>query len=228
MGVVDTIPDLNHISDLSYRPSGYFSRYRKEMMEFVPSEARRILDVGCGTGGFGTLIRERQECELWGVESDSHAAKAAEERFHRVLNGDISEILHALPKGHFDCVVFNDVLEHLIDPYMVLSVIKENLSSDGSIVCSIPNVRHVSVLYDLIVSKQWRYEEEGILDKTHLRFFTKKSIVDMFTMLGYDVLRIEGINAKTSRKAKLLIMLTLGLLSDTEFQQFGCIAKRKR
>jgi hypothetical protein len=101
---------------------------------------------------------------------------------------------------------------------------KEKLSPDGVIVASIPNVRYFRNLFDLVVRGTWDYEDFGILDKTHLRFFTKKSIKEMFESLGYRILRIHGINATPSWKVALFNLATLGAFSDTQYLQFCCVA----
>jgi len=119
-------------------------------------------------------------------------------------------------------------LEHLADPYTVLFNIKTKLNKNGVVVSSIPNVRYYSNLKKLLIDKQWQYEDLGILDKTHLRFFTEKSIKDTFDRLGYEIVKLSGINAfNPTWKFKLLNIITLGNLSDTKFAQFGCIAKNK-
>jgi hypothetical protein len=79
----------------------------------------------------------------------------------------------------------------------------------------------------LVIDKQWKYEKYGVLDKTHLRFFTKKSILEMFEMLGYNVLSLDGINSIWPWKVRLLNMLLFGALSDTRYLEFACVAKPK-
>jgi SAM-dependent methyltransferase len=163
--------------------------------------------------------------EVWGIEIDKQAGSIAQTRIDKVLIGDLSVIIEELPDGYFDCIVFNDVLEHLVDPFNILLNIKKKLSSDGLIVSSIPNVRYFYNLRDLLIKKQWRYEDAGILDKTHLRFFTFRSMLDMYKSLGYDVKIIEGINPITLWKFNLLNCFSFGYLADTRYSQFACVAK---
>lgn len=215
--------------DFRKKPSDYFSGDRKEMVAFVPEDSRRTLDVGCGEGLFSAELKKRCQAETWGIEIDTTAAATARRRLDHVVQGDIAAVIDRLPERYFDCVVFNDVLEHLADPYTVLARLKDKLSERGVVVASIPNVRHISVLRELLIEKQWRYVDAGILDKTHLRFFTRKSILGMFDVLGFDVVRIQGINRTTSfKKFHLWNILCLGQLSDARFSQYACVARPRR
>lgn len=213
------------LTDLATKPGGYFTQTRFEMLRFIPTTARRILDVGCGEGILGLRLKEKLGAEVCGVELAASAADVARERLDRVFCGDIMEQLDHFQDHYFDCIVFNDVIEHLVDPYGMLLRIKQKLARHGVAVCSIPNIRYFRNLFNLVVRGEWHYEECGILDKTHLRFFTKKSITEMFESLGYRIVRIEGINRTPSWKVALLNLGTFGLLRDTRYMQFGCVAQ---
>jgi 2-polyprenyl-3-methyl-5-hydroxy-6-metoxy-1,4-benzoquinol methylase len=184
-----------------------------------------VLDVGCGIGYFGKSIKEKTSAEVWGIELDEESAKIAESNIDKVIVGDVNQIIETLPEKHFDCIVFNDVLEHLVDPYSVLLNIKKLLSENAVVVSSIPNVRYIGNLKRLLINKQWRYVDAGILDKTHLRFFTKLSIKDMFEDLGYEIIQMEGINPVKTWKFDLLNILSYGYLSDTRFLQFASVVR---
>ena len=208
----------------SPKPIEYHAHARREMLDFVPPGARRVLDVGCGEGLFGALLKQRG-AEIWGIEPAPEAAALASERLDKVLTSDVETALAKLPPHGFDCVVFNDVLEHLVDPGAVLQRSRELLTAGGLIVCSIPNVRYFQNLWNLLAHKQWRYEDEGILDRTHLRFFTERSIRDMFDEHGFELVRMQGINGFTSWKFALISRLSFGLLSDVFHLQFACVAR---
>jgi 2-polyprenyl-3-methyl-5-hydroxy-6-metoxy-1,4-benzoquinol methylase len=131
-----------------------------------------------------------------------------------------------LPVGYFDCIVFNDVLEHLMDPWKVLSDSKKLLAPGGCVVASIPNMRFYDVLKQLIVNKQWQYKEAGIMDFTHIRFFTVESIRDMFVKSGYRVVVLKGINyEKMPFFYYLLNLLTLNAFGDLRYVQYACVAR---
>lgn len=198
---------------------------RPEMISYIPKNAKKILEVGCGSGLFGHQLKCELNAEVWGVELNADAAASAEKRIDKILVGDIHQLAGSLPSAYFDCIVFNDVLEHLINPFDVLSKMRKKLSPGGVVVCSIPNIRYFFTLKDLLIKKQWEYADNGILDRTHLRFFTKKSIMNMFNSLNYEIIKIEGIHAAKSWKLTLLNILFAGHLSDTKYLQFACVAK---
>jgi 2-polyprenyl-3-methyl-5-hydroxy-6-metoxy-1,4-benzoquinol methylase len=212
----------------SEKPAVYFSQPRPEMVKFIPANAKRILDVGCAEGTFGASLKQMFGSEVWGVEPVPAVAEIASQRLDRVLCGDISAELDQCDDGYFDCIIFNDVLEHLVDPYHVLVDVKRKLSPQGVVVASIPNIRYFPVLKDYVFRGEWRYEDAGIMDKTHLRFFTRKSIIDMFPSLGYRLLRLEGINPRPSWKFTALNFVLLGRLSDSRYLQFACVAQPVR
>ncbi len=213
--------------DLSVKNHGYYAYERKEMLPYVPESAKRVLDVGCGAGFFGHEVKRIRGAEVWGVEIDETAAATAVENLDRVLVGDIHLLMSSIPDDYFDCVTFNDVLEHLVDPYGVLRRVKGKLRKGGVIVASLPNIRYHKVLKELLIRKQWQYRDEGILDKTHLRFFTKNSIIDMFRDLDFRILALEGMNKTRSRNFKLLNMVLFGFLSDAQYAKFTCVAEPK-
>ena len=213
------------IADLSTKPDGYYTQSRPDMLPFIPRDAKRILDVGCGQGGFASKLKELLGAEVWGIEYVPAAAEVARRHLDRVLVGDVMQRLDQLPDCYFDCITFTDVLEHLIDPYRVLLEMKQKLSPEGVIVASIPNIRFFPYLFDLVVRGSWNYEDQGILDKTHLRFFTKKSILEMFQSLGYRIIRLEGINGFGPKRKLLLNVLTLWRMSDTAHLQFACVVQ---
>lgn len=216
------------MSDVEVKHRNYFGRTRSEMLPFIPVRSTRILDVGCADGSFSRQLKENREAEVWGIELNEKMAMRARDCLDNVLVGDIGEVLTKLPINYFDCIIFNDVLEHLVDPYNVLRKIKSNLADDGSVVSSIPNIRYYYALREVLIEKQWRYRDYGIFDRTHVRFFTQASIVDMFDSSGFDILQIQGINAFKSWKFSLLNRLLFGHLSDMRFEQFACVAKPRR
>jgi GT2 family glycosyltransferase/2-polyprenyl-3-methyl-5-hydroxy-6-metoxy-1,4-benzoquinol methylase/Tfp pilus assembly protein PilF len=157
----------------------------------VDPKSQTILDVGCATGMFGSQMKQKLGAEVWGVEPVEDIGEKAKDVIDKVYIGKIEDQINQLPKNYFDSIIFADVLEHLEDPYLILDLIKEKLSDNGEIIASIPNVRHWSVLKDLIEGK-WEYQDAGILDRTHLRFFTKSSIIKMFQNAGYKINDIQA------------------------------------
>lgn len=213
--------------NVAQKDLGYFSQKRPEMLQYIPRGAKKILDVGCADGSFSVAVKKQNDAEVWGIELEPKVANEAEPKLHKMLVGDVNDLIDSLPDNYFDCIVFNDILEHLVDPNSLLDQIKKKLTQEGAVVASIPNVRYISTLVDLVIKKRWDYADSGILDRTHLRFFTQSSIRSMFESLGYDVIKLEGINPTKGWKFLLLNLLTLGFLSDAKYLEFACVAKPK-
>lgn len=217
---------------MSDEPAPY--RYdfpRTEMLPFVPPDVSRILDVGCATGAFVELLgADRPALESWGIESDPTAVRVARPRMTSLVVGHFPDVNDQLPAGSFDCVFFNDVLEHMIDPGLALAATPALLSAGGRVVASIPNVRHVSVLAQLVVRGEFRYTDTGILDKTHLRFFTRRSILRLFGESGWHVEQISGINWTPWPRLPVWLQrrmsqLTGGRLDEFLFKQYAVVAR---
>lgn len=218
------MPD--HGFDYSDKVEGYFSCTRKEMLPFIPTSAHLILDIGCGDGSFGAALKRTRDVEVTGVEAYPVAADRARAVLDQVLGRNVEVDQLELPHGYFDCIVYNDVLEHLRDPWLTVSRLSCFLKPRGHVVSSIPNVRYFDVFKDLLVNKEWDYQDEGVLDRTHLRFFTEKSIPRLFEETGYEVLQMEGIYGRRFPwKFALLNWLSSGRFDDVAYQRFACVAR---
>jgi 2-polyprenyl-3-methyl-5-hydroxy-6-metoxy-1,4-benzoquinol methylase len=160
-----------NLFEINKKPQGYYSD-RGDMLKYVPDTVNTLLDVGCGEGLFGHTLKQKRNIVVWGVELFEKEANKAKDKLDRVLVGNI-ELNHLdLPNDYFDCVVFNDVLEHLQYPWIVLNKIKKYLKQGGYVIASIPNIRYYEIVKKLLLKKEWEYEDSGVMDKTHLRFFT--------------------------------------------------------
>ena len=210
----------------------YFECARPEMLELFPSKSRRVLDVGCGSGVFGETLRDRFGCEVWGVEPDSKSAGKASATLHRAIHGCFDERLE-LPANYFDCICFNDVLEHMADPAFALELARKLLAPDGKIIASIPNIAQFPILWRLAVRGRWDYTERGILDKTHLRFFTRNTIAELFERAGFAVEQLRGINEFTYMQPgdsriwkiyRLVAWLPVQRIRDMRCLQFAVVA----
>ena len=195
------------------------------MIRFLPADAARVLDVGCGGGIFAAGLKDRFGVEVWGIEIDPDACAAAAPRLDVLLGGDAVARASELPSAHFDCIFLNDILEHLVEPEELLRLLAGKIAPGGRLVASLPNVRHFPVLWDLAVRGRWEYVDEGILDRTHLRFYTKSSIEGMFARCGYGIERLVGINPTGSLHFRLFNLLTLGRFAETRFLQYACVAQ---
>jgi len=158
-----------------------------KIVSLVPP-ATRVLEFGCATGYMSEVLKERLGCTVVGIEIDPGAAALAEAYTERVIVGDAEKIDYAaeLAGEEFDVVLFADVLEHLKEPADVLRRVRPFVAEDGVVIASIPNIAHASVRLALL-GGEFRYREWGLLDDTHLRFFTRASIQDLFEETGYVV-----------------------------------------
>lgn len=209
------------------KPDHYYSADRDQMVKYIPANVKKILEVGCGFGNFSRLLKDTLNTENWAVEIDEKAAKVASEKIDKVINTDIAQAMAQLPDDYFDCAVFNDVLSCIPDPFSMLSGIKNKLTSGGVIVASIPNVRHWRTLRDLVLRGQWDYREFGILDTAHVRFYTYKSLVKMFDELGYEIVKLEGLNPSRNKGFRILNFLCFNKFWDARYSQFACVVRPK-
>ncbi|HEU0137438.1 MAG TPA: class I SAM-dependent methyltransferase [Flavobacterium sp.] len=209
------------------KPAGYYDNVRHEMLKYLPATAKKVMDVGCGNGAFAAIVKKQNNAEVWGIEPMESEAKVAETVLDKVFTGGVEPFLEQLPDRYFDAIYFNDVLEHLADPYSVLDILKSKLTPGGVIISSIPNVRFYRTFSRVVFAKDWRYDEFGIMDKTHLRFFTGKSIRRMYEELGYNVLTHEPINVTKSLKPILFNILVLFTQMDIRNLQYATVATAK-
>jgi 2-polyprenyl-3-methyl-5-hydroxy-6-metoxy-1,4-benzoquinol methylase len=207
------------------KPPSYYQADRPDMLKYIPQTVKTTLEFGCGFGCFSALLKNKLHTESWAVEINSTAAEEAARHLDKVIHTDANQAVQYLPDGYFDCIIFFDILEHLVDPYSLLLNIRKKLTQNGIVVASIPNIRYYRVLVRLVVHGEWDYKVKGVLDETHLRFFTKKSILKMFDTLGYTVLTIEGIHPTHSRTYRIINALLLNRLSDAGYRQFAVVAK---
>ena len=162
-----------------------------KIVSLVPP-ATRVLEFGCATGYMSEVLKNKLGCTVTGVEISPEAAELAEQHTERVIVGDAEKVDYAaeLAGEEFDVVLFADVLEHLKEPGDVLRRIRPFVGENGVVIASIPNIAHGSVRLALL-GGEFRYREWGLLDDTHLRFFTRASIQDLFEETGYVVTHWE-------------------------------------
>lgn len=174
----------------------YFLQTRVDVAEIVPPQANRVLDVGCGFGGLGKFLVDTRGCEVHGIERNPEAEQYLEATYAYYVIGDVEVAVEKFAGRQYDCIIFADVLEHLADPWTSLKAYSALLAPAGVVVASIPNVRNLAVLFNLAVRGRWQYRESGLLDRTHLRFFTRSEIQELFREAG---LRIEQIKVSRDR-----------------------------
>jgi 2-polyprenyl-3-methyl-5-hydroxy-6-metoxy-1,4-benzoquinol methylase len=175
-GHVETVPRYtlkadpfsSHSAILGWLPSG---------------QGRRLLDVGAADGLLSRHLTERG-WKVTGIEADPAMAAAGAAHCERMLAADLNRGVPALD-GLFDAIVCGDVLEHLVDPATVLRALVGALAPDGDVIVSVPNVAHLWVRLSLLAGR-FKYADRGILDRTHLRFFTRRSLDELLTAAGLE------------------------------------------
>lgn len=215
----------------------YHSRDRMELKPLLPKDVKRVLEIGCGEGNFSINLNEG--IEYWGVEPVLEASKIASKRLFRVIHGTWNDAKIHLPDNYFDLIVCNDVIEHMEDHELFLEEIKNKMCMDNSyIIGSIPNVRYIKNLIKLLIQKDWKYEESGILDKTHLRFFTEISLKRVFKKKSYRIIHFTYLNdiydttiIEYGFLRKLIINFLVSIVGimlgrDVRYLQFGFLIQK--
>jgi SAM-dependent methyltransferase len=160
----------------------YYGELRSDVLSYLPEVVEDVLEIGCGRGLTGRLIRDRLGCRVTGVELNPVIALEAEQNLDRVIVGDVSEVEI---EGSYDAVIALELMEHLVEPGPFLRSIRRLVKDGGRIVLSVPNVGHYSVVEDLLAGR-WDYLPIGLLCYTHLRFFTRQTLDDWLGRFGFE------------------------------------------
>lgn len=170
--------------------NSYFSHNRSELIDLIPSDIKRILDCGCGSGEFSALIKKKHNAICVGIDSSRRACTLARKNLDYIIHTDLNTFDFTTLQTDFDLIIFNDILEHLLCPPCVLKKSLSKLSNHGYILSSIPNISHPEVIKQL-QQGLFRYTHAGILDATHLKFYTQTTIFQMFTKLGLKIIEFR-------------------------------------
>jgi 2-polyprenyl-3-methyl-5-hydroxy-6-metoxy-1,4-benzoquinol methylase len=203
--------------DYADKGSDYFSHARVDIAPLLPAKAARVMDIGCGAGATLRWLKAQSICqETVGVELFEAAAAAARPHVDHVVVGNAEALIDTgfglADKTAFDLILCLDVLEHMVEPWAFVHKLERFLKPGGLLVGSIPNVRHLGTSLPLLVAGRWRYRSEGILDRTHLRFFTKESALALLTT---PTLAVEKwLHAIPGKRARVLNKLSLGVAKD--------------
>jgi 2-polyprenyl-3-methyl-5-hydroxy-6-metoxy-1,4-benzoquinol methylase len=193
------------------KPAGYYANAREDLVAALPRPLGNVLDVGCGAGAVGQLLRSEGATRVTGIESNADAGARARKVLDAVAIGRVEDVLPTLA-GPWDTICCYDVLEHLVDPVKVLIALRAAAAPDAHLHVSVPNARHVSLIADLVLHGTFGYTEWGHRDSTHLRWFTRRDIVALVQAAGWRTLAVSHPSLHRSR---LLDALTRG--RSTEF-----------
>lgn len=174
---------MENIKYSKFDPSGAGKYSIHNLLVNFTGKNKKVLEIGCATGYISRKLKENG-CEVIGLEIDEESVRIAGSICDRIICGDI-EIIQ-LPDEKFDVILLGDVLEHLKNPQKILRKLVKNLKSDGRVIISIPNVAHLKIRAGLLFGR-FNYTKDGILDESHLRFFTYKSITNLIKSAGLKI-----------------------------------------
>lgn len=210
------MPD--HTAPLGAGHDAYAASTRTDILPLMDRRYPHVLDVGCSAGNTGALLKERGLCELvTGIEPFATTAALARHKLDWVIEKPVEAALDDIADQSVDCILCLDVLEHLIDPWTTVERLSTKLKPGGAFITSVPNVRHVQVLFNLVVRGRFRYTDSGILDRTHLRFFTRESAMALVQTRN---LCVEQSSILLGPLSKSLNTASLGLFKDLLISQY--------
>lgn len=189
------------------------SAERPEIACRLPRGVRRLLDVGCGSGSVSAAVRrDSPGVEITGIERETSAAERARRRIDRVIAGDAAQALAGLVHegARFDGFLFADVLEHLEDPIGALTLARKLADPGATLVASVPNVGHLSLVRDLV---RGRFDPlpAGLADAGHLRWFTRSSLADALEEAGWKTTSVDGVTGAPSPDGPAFLARALGV-----------------
>lgn len=202
----------------------YYVRLKWWMLPLIKDGPNSVMDLGCASGVMGRkLLDVGKAGEVHGVEIFPEAAEESSRYYNEVHVGDI-ESMDLEYESKFDYVICGDILEHLKDPYSVVRRIHQWLKPGGSLFVCVPNVRNYNVVIDLILHGRWEYRDAGIMDRTHMRFFTRSSCSAMLSDAGFEVYHREMVIE--GPKKNFANRLTLGLFEEFLGVQTFCCGRK--
>ncbi len=183
---------------------GYYLTDREEFVEFIGRfiDVDSSLDIGCAGGRLGERLVATGVVKVCdGIEPHPDAARLAKAQLRHVWEGTLESTSSEVPWTSYDLVIMADVLEHLVDPWQTLRFLRESTSSNCRLALSVPNIRHYKVSFPLLFKGEFRYTDQGIMDRTHLHFFTRQSLVEILQECGWHIQAIESKMKEHYRKA---------------------------
>jgi 2-polyprenyl-3-methyl-5-hydroxy-6-metoxy-1,4-benzoquinol methylase len=216
---------MDSIEKIHYRKKAesYFANINMELLTCLPDTPGNILDIGCATGKLGEDIMQMKNPGSYvGIEVVPSIAEIAKKRLTKVYVGRAEEVLTRLKSNSFDWVIMADSLEHTIDPWSILEQVNRVLNKDGHLLISLPNVRNLGVITELLVKGTWNYRDFGIMDKGHLRFFTKKTILGILEEGGFSVKKIYSNPQNRWKKFRgrfISRLISLGLGQPSAYEE---------
>jgi len=214
--------------DYNQKQEAYFSRARLDIIPLFPAHANSVLEIGCGNGATLRYLQGEGRCTtIDGIELTESVALEAKPYLNTMWIGDAEEIITTLEDERYDAILCLDVLEHLVDPWKFVAQLSRVLKTGGVIIASIPNLRTFKVIANLTFFGRFTYADQGIMDRTHLRFFTKKSALHL---LETKTLTVDNWNHSPFApwsKSAIVNALSVGLVRDFLTEQYLVRALKK-
>ena len=204
------------------KPPGYYGHRRPDLVAALPRPLGRVLDVGCGEGAVARELRAAGASAIAGIEINPQAAAVAAAALDELAVGSVEQCLDGLTSGPWDTICCYDVLEHLVDPEAVLRALRSAAAPGARLHVSVPNARHLSLVYDLLLRGTFGYADSGHRDITHLRWFTRRDIVAAITAAGW---RVRSVSHPPLRRFRRLDRLTRGRSSEFVVVQLSVLAE---
>jgi 2-polyprenyl-3-methyl-5-hydroxy-6-metoxy-1,4-benzoquinol methylase len=205
--------------------SNYYSHVRHDVLAHIPPNVKRVLSIGCGEGQTEAQLVARG-VKVTAVELNPVAAKVAAAAGIEVICGDASSSTLSSSGVLFDCLIYSDVLEHIVDPESVLREHVPLLAPEGIVIVSVPNFRNYSVFWQLFLAGHIHYRDSGIFDRTHVRLTTRRLIQEWFSNVGLQTKEIDYRVGRT--RDRLFSMASLGLMREFLAQQVILVGARKK
>lgn len=200
------------------KDQSYYSVIRFDLINLIKKDAKnlKILEIGAAYGATLNYLKETGiASEVIGVDLFHDIEnKERYKEVDRFVFGDIQEIDLDEYQNHFDIILLPDVLEHLLEPKPVLEKIKNYLKKDGNIIVSMPNIRHHTAIRKILFKGDFRYEESGIFDYTHIRFYCRKNIKELLESAGLKVVKQQGSANTSGGKVKIVNNLTIKIFDE--------------
>lgn len=216
------------------KSTDYFSFIRLDLINLIDKNSKnlKILEIGAAYGETLYYLKQNEiASEVVGVDLfEDVKNKQNYKNLDKFIFGNIEEIELNEYENYFDLILLPDVLEHLIEPKKVLDKLKKNLTQEGKIILSMPNIRHYSALIKIFIKGDFKYEESGLFDYTHMRFYCRKNIEELLEASGYTILKEESsiINYKGKSITKIINSLTFGLLEEFFSVQYFYVIKKQK
>lgn len=209
------------------KPASYFSQARADFVDRLPRDnTAQILEIGCGTGATGALALSEGCCRRYvGVELFEAAAAEASEVLSEVITGDVETLDFDWQPATFDAIIFSEVLGHLVEPGAVLKKLSRFVRPGGMLLASSPNIAQWRVIRELAMGR-FQLTDQGVFDRTHLRWFTPDTFADLAERAGFDVEELGPVTPFSSR-TEVLSRLTGGRFDHLFMTQIAMLARKR-